>query len=236
MSFSIELPQTYTFSLCIDRGGRTIVDTTVEVPDTREGITKAKRTIQRLMNEYAPVPKAPDLVGLNPESQPSTDPPPAAETAPTPSPEKKPEGARGLLRLHCPECGNTVYPGIAPVVMVAVTDGDRLLLTKYADRFLPQWVLISGFVEAGETLEEAAEREVYEETGIRIRDLQYFGSQPWGFSGSVIAGYTARLDGPDGIRLDRKELAAAEWHLRSRLPDELTDISIAHEMIESLRL
>ena len=146
--------------------------------------------------------------------------------------ERKP----GQRTLACPECGNTVYPGIAPVVMVAVTDGDRLLMTKYADRSLPQWVLISGFVEAGETLEEAAEREVYEETGIRIRDLQYFGSQPWGFSGSVIAGYTARLDGPDEIRPDRKELAEAEWHLRSRLPDELTDISIAHEMIESLRL
>ena len=146
--------------------------------------------------------------------------------------ERKP----GQRALACPECGNTVYPGIAPVVMVAVTDGDRLLMTKYADRSLPQWVLISGFVEAGETLEEAAEREVYEETGIRIRDLQYFGSQPWGFSGSVIAGYTARLDGPDGIRLDRKELAEAEWHPRTRLPDELTDISIAYEMIEALRL
>ena len=146
--------------------------------------------------------------------------------------ERKP----GQRTLACPECGNTVYPGIAPVVMVAVTDGDRLLMTKYADRSLPQWVLISGFVEAGETLEEAAEREVYEETGIRIRDLQYFGSQPWGFSGSVIAGYTARLDGPDGIRLDRKELAAAEWHPRTGLPDGLTDISIAYEMIEALRL
>lgn len=82
------------------------------------------------------------------------------------------EGKYGQRALACPECGNTVYPGIAPVVMVAVTDGDRLLMTKYADRFLPQWVLISGFVE----------------TGIRIRNLQYFGSQPWGFSGSVIAG------------------------------------------------
>ena len=146
------------------------------------------------------------------------------------------EGEYGQRALACPECGNTVYPGIAPVVMVAVTDGDRLLMTKYADRSLPQWVLISGFVETGETLEEAAEREVYEETGIRIRDLRYFGSQPWGFSGSVIAGYTARLDGPDGIRLDRKELAAAEWHPRTGLPDGLTDISIAYEMIEALRL
>lgn len=60
MSFSIELPQTYTFSLCIDRGGHTIVDTTDEVPDTREGITRAKRTVQRLMNEYTPTPKAPE--------------------------------------------------------------------------------------------------------------------------------------------------------------------------------
>ena len=59
-------------------------------------------------------------------------------------------------------------------------NGGRLLITKYADRSLPQWVLISGFVEAGETLEEAAEREVYEETGIRIWNLQHFGSQPWG--------------------------------------------------------
>ena len=87
MSFSIELPQTYTFSLCIDRGGHTIVDTTVEVPDTREGITKAKRTVQRLMNEYTPTPKVPEPAGLNPESQPPADLLPAAETAPTPPPE-----------------------------------------------------------------------------------------------------------------------------------------------------
>ena len=107
MSFSIELPQTYTFSLCIDRGGHTIVDTTVEVPDTREGITRAKRTVQRLMNEYAPTPKAPEPAGLTPETQPPADPLLAAETAPASPPEKKPEGARGLLRLHCPECGNT---------------------------------------------------------------------------------------------------------------------------------
>lgn len=106
MSFSIELPQTYTFSLCIDRGGRTVADATVEVPDTREGIAKAKRTIQRLMNEYAPVPKAPEPVGLNPESQAPTDPPPT-ESAPAPPPAKKQEGVRGLLRLRCPECGNT---------------------------------------------------------------------------------------------------------------------------------
>ena len=84
MSFSIELPQTYTFSLCIDRGGHTIVDTTVEVPDTREGITRAKRTVQRLMNEYAPAAKAP---------APADDPvePEMESQAPTGSPEQEGE-------------------------------------------------------------------------------------------------------------------------------------------------
>lgn len=146
------------------------------------------------------------------------------------------EQDRGQRSLSCPDCGNTVYPGIAPVVMVAVTDGDRLLMTKYGDRPFPQWVLVSGFVEIGETLEEAAQREVFEETGVRIRNLRYFGSQPWGFSGSVIAGYMAELDGSDEISIDTGELAAAAWHPRSSLPKELTDISIAYEMIEAMRL
>ena len=109
MSFSIEVPQTYTFSLCIDRVGRTIVDTTVEVPDTREGITRAKRTIQRLMNEYVPTPKAQEPVELNPESQAPIDSTaaPESEPAPDPSPEKKQDGARGPRQLHCRECGRT---------------------------------------------------------------------------------------------------------------------------------
>ena len=95
MSFSIELPQTYTFSLCIDRGGHTIVDTTVEVPDTREGITRAKRTVQRLMNEYTPTPKAPEPAGLNPESQP---PPPTCcrqRRLHPPRPRRKSRKGRG---------------------------------------------------------------------------------------------------------------------------------------------
>lgn len=146
------------------------------------------------------------------------------------------ERNRNQRELTCHSCGSIVYPHIAPVVMVAVINEDRLLMTKYADRSLSQWVLISGFVEIGETLEEAAKREVFEETGIHIKDLKYFGSQPWGFSNSVIVGYIARLDGSDEIHLDKRELAVAEWHSRSNLPQELTDISIAYEMIEALRI
>ena len=148
----------------------------------------------------------------------------------------KMERNRNQRELICHSCGNIVYPHIAPVVMVAVINEDRLLMTKYADRSLSQWVLISGFVEIGETLEEAAKREVFEEAGIHIKDLKYFGSQPWGFSNSVIVGYIARLDGSDEVHLDKRELAVAEWHPRSNLPKELTDISIAYEMIEALRI
>lgn len=132
--------------------------------------------------------------------------------------------------LICQNCGHTIYPSIAPVVMVAVVNEDKLLLTKYSDRFLPQWVLISGFVEIGETLEEAAKREVFEETGVHIKNLKYFGNQPWGFSDSIIVGYIADLDGSDEINIDTKELAAAAWHRRSNLPKELTNISIAYEL------
>ncbi len=100
----------HTFSLCIERSDRVLVDTTVEVKATAEEIAKAKKTIQRLMNEYAPVAKAPapadDPVEPEMESQAPTG-SPEQKGATDPPPEKKPEGARGLLRLHCPECGNT---------------------------------------------------------------------------------------------------------------------------------
>ncbi len=146
---------------------------------------------------------------------------------------KKSTDKRALI---CPKCGNEIYPHIAPVVMAAVIKDDKLLMTKYACRTCSDWVLVSGFVELGETLEEAVKREVREETGIHIKSLRYFGSQPWGFSDSVIIGYIAEADGSDEIHIDTKELAAAEWHDRSALPNDLPDISIAYKMIEALRI
>lgn len=138
--------------------------------------------------------------------------------------------------LICSSCGNIVYPQISPVVIVAVVNGDKLLLTKYSDHSVSQWVLISGFVEIGETIEDAVHREVYEEAGIRIKNLEYFGSQPWGVSNSVIMGYIAELDGSDEIHVDHNELSDAAWHPRSELPRELSDISLTYELIEALRI
>jgi len=116
MSFSIKLPQTCTFSLHIDQGDRTLVDTTIEVNTTAKDIAKAKKTIRRLMNEYAPVietPRAAASEPVPPEPNLGSQAPiaptnlPEPEAAPVPPPEKKLEGVRGLLQLHCKECGRT---------------------------------------------------------------------------------------------------------------------------------
>ena len=133
--------------------------------------------------------------------------------------------------MICPRCGAVHYPRIAPCVIVAVTCGDRLLLTRYARPGAKNLVLVAGFVEAGETAEEAVHREVMEETGLKVKNLRYFGRQPWGFSGTLALGYVAELDGPDDIRLDTSELAEALWVDRSRIPPCPDSASLTMEMI-----
>lgn len=135
----------------------------------------------------------------------------------------------------CPKCGNIQYPRISPVIMAAVTDGERLLVTRYAGRPYKGLALIAGFVEIGESLEEALCREVMEEVGLKIGRLRYFGSQPWGFSDSVISGFFARLEGSSSVRLDRDELAEAVWLTRDEIPPQNTGVSITSEMIEAFR-
>lgn len=133
--------------------------------------------------------------------------------------------------MCCPRCRAVHYPRIAPCVIVAVTCGERLLLTRYARPGAKNLVLVAGFVEAGETAEQAVHREVMEETGLKVRNLRYFGSQPWGFSGTLALGYVAELDGPDDIRLDTAELAEAVWVERSHIPPCPDSASLTMEMI-----
>lgn len=137
--------------------------------------------------------------------------------------------------LICSECGNIQYPRISPVIMAAVTDRDRLLVTRYAGREYKGLALIAGFVEIGENLEAALQREVEEETGLHVKNLQYFGSQPWGYSDSLISGFFAELDGPDQIRLDRDELSEAVWISREEIPKRNDQVSITAAMMEAFR-
>lgn len=133
--------------------------------------------------------------------------------------------------LRCESCGNTVYPQIAPAVIAGVTDGDRLLMTKYAGRVYKRYALIAGFAEIGETIEETVHREVLEEVGVRVKNIRYYKSQPWPFSNSLLMGFFCDLDGPDRIVLDQAELASAEWVHRKDIDVEADGISLTNEMI-----
>ena len=137
--------------------------------------------------------------------------------------------------MVCPRCGNIVYPRISPVVIVAVHNGDKLLMAHNIDNPNPRLFLISGFVEIGESLEQAVHREVLEEAGIKVKNIRYFGSQPWPFSDSLIAGFTAELDGDDTIHMQEAELSEAMWVRREDIPEYETDVSISCCLIENFR-
>lgn len=137
--------------------------------------------------------------------------------------------------LVCPECGNTVYPKISPAVIVAVCDGDRLLLTKYQGRAFKRYALVAGFNEIGESIEDTVRREVMEETGLQVKDLRFYKSQPWVVTDSLLMGFFCRLNGPDRIHLQTDELSEGQWFDRSELPTDHSEISLTGEMIEFFR-
>ena len=133
--------------------------------------------------------------------------------------------------LRCPSCGNLVFPRINPVVIVAVTNGDRLLLSKYAGRAYTHYALLAGYTEIGETMEQCVQREVMEEVGLRVKNLRYYKSQPWGVDGNVLMGFFCDVDGSDVIHIDETELAMADWYPRDALPAQDDGISLTREMI-----
>ena len=133
--------------------------------------------------------------------------------------------------LRCPNCGNMIFPKISPAVIIAVTDGDRLLLSKYAGRSYTHYALLAGYTEIGETLEQTVQREVMEEVGLRVKNIRYYKSQPWGVDGNVLMGFYCDLDGDDTIHLDTTELSLAQWHHRKALPAHDDGISLTREMI-----
>ena len=132
----------------------------------------------------------------------------------------------------CPSCGLLAYPRISPAVMVLVRDGDRLLLAR-SPRFKPGiFSALAGFVEAGETLEECARREVREEVGVEIANLRYFRSQPWPFPDSLMIAFFADYAGGE-ITPDASEIEAAGWFPRNALPPLPDYPSIARHLIDA---
>ena len=137
--------------------------------------------------------------------------------------------------MRCPKCGNMIFPRINPSVIVAVTHGDYLLLTKYANRpGATRTALVAGFTEFAESFEQTVRREVMEEVGLKVKDLRYYRCQPWGISGNIMMGYWCRLDGDDDtIHLDNFELADGAWVSREELRENYTGngIALTSEMI-----
>lgn len=143
-------------------------------------------------------------------------------------PMKKDEKER---MLYCESCHQMEYPKICPAVIVGVTDGNRLLLSKYADREYKKYALLAGFAEIGETIEQTIEREVMEEVGVKVKNITYYKSQPWSFTDTLLLGFFAELDGSAEITLDEEELALAEWFEREEIPVVEKNISLTNEMI-----
>ncbi len=138
----------------------------------------------------------------------------------------------GESSMVCPSCGLVAYPRISPVVMVLISRGDELLLAR-SPRFKPGvFSALAGFVEAGETLEQCAKREVREEVGIEITNLRYFGSQPWPFPDSLMVGFFADYSGGT-ITPDPSEIEAAGWYSRSALPALPEPVTLARQLIDA---
>ncbi|MCP5018007.1 MAG: NAD(+) diphosphatase [Ketobacter sp.] len=130
----------------------------------------------------------------------------------------------------CPSCGHTQYPRISPCIIVLVTKGTEILLARSPNFPQGMFSTLAGFVEAGETLEMAVHREIQEEVGVRVKNLEYKGSQPWPFPHSLMIGFHAEYAGGD-IILEDDEIEEAGWWNINDLPSIPPRGSISHELI-----
>jgi NAD+ diphosphatase len=132
---------------------------------------------------------------------------------------------------ECEACGRLEFPRISPAIIVLVEKGDTLLLARSA-RFTGEFFsVLAGFVEPGESLEDAVHREVKEEAGITVKDIVYFGSQPWPFPDSLMIGFTAQYESGE-MRVDGEEIVEADWYRQDNLPRIPGKLSIARQLID----
>lgn len=136
---------------------------------------------------------------------------------------------------QCPACGMSAYPRISPAMMVLIRKGEQVLLAMHAKSPYQRYTALAGFLEAGESIEEAVHREVFEEVGLRVHNLRYFASQPWPFPHSLMVAFTADyLDGE--IRVDPGEIADARWFgPDDDWPEMPVSVSIAAALINAHR-
>ena len=135
--------------------------------------------------------------------------------------------------MFCKDCNNLIFPRISPCIIVLVTDNERLLLAHNKNFPTKIFSTLAGFIEVGETVEEAIKREIFEEVNIKVRNCQYFGSQSWPFPSQLMLGFHAEYHEGE-IRPDGEEIDVAEWFHYKSLPQVPSGrISISGRLIES---
>jgi NAD+ diphosphatase len=144
---------------------------------------------------------------------------------------RKTETLQDERAKKCPTCGLTGFPRLSPAVIMAVVKDNEILLSHNASFQGNRYSLIAGFVEPGETLEECVKREIREEVGLEVKNVRYFGSQPWPFPDSLMIGFTADWEKGE-IAVDGKEISDAGWYNARNLPEIPPGISIAREIID----
>ena len=135
------------------------------------------------------------------------------------------------MMLKCPSCGQMHYPRIAPAIIVAIRKGDELLMAKHSYHENIKYALIAGFVEPGESIEDAVHREVSEEIGIKIKNLNYLNSQSWPFPNSLMLGFEAEYASGE-IKVDGDEILKAKWFKKDEIIRFDSDISISDWLIQ----
>lgn len=132
----------------------------------------------------------------------------------------------------CPSCGHSCYPRISPCMIVLVTRGEEVLLGRSPNWPMNMFSTLAGFIEPGETIEQAVHREIYEEVGITVKNLEYRSSQPWPFPHSLMIGFYAEYDGGQ-IQVDGEEISEANWFHISQLPKIPPVGSISRYLIDT---
>jgi NAD+ diphosphatase len=143
--------------------------------------------------------------------------------------------AAGERCFKCIHCGHLAYPRISPAMMVLIRKGDAVLLALHANSPSGRFTPLAGFLESGESVEEAVHREVFEEVGLRVHNLRYFSSQSWPFPHSLMLAFTADyLDGD--IRIDPVEIAEARWFgPGDTWPARVPHVSISSMLVDAHR-
>ncbi|MGE5351668.1 MAG: NAD(+) diphosphatase [Acidobacteriota bacterium] len=144
----------------------------------------------------------------------------------TPTEERQDERAK-----VCPNCGLVSYPRISPAVIVAITNKNRILLARSSRFKSNMYSVLAGFVEAGETFEDCIRREIREEANIEVKNIRYFGSQPWPFPDSLMVGFTAEYAGGD-LKADGVEIVDLKWFTAEEIPAIPGKWSIARRLID----